>query len=132
MSAYTETHTVGNTDYTFITRLRGYQLDKIPQKQRIVFLVDVDNTDTEALHAGLEGGKMPLEILPNESYGEQLLALFITALEIEGRVVNATPQRLRAIPPEHWRALVGIAESYLAAQNAELAEFDSANPTMSA
>jgi len=54
---------------------------------------------------------------------------FLISFEIDGKMLNATEKRVRAIDYRHIPHLVQIAEDYKNEQLEEIAQFDAANPT---
>ena len=126
---YTESHIIGDTEYIFKTRLDWFSLDKIPQQEQFVVLVDADEDIEDGARAALRDEKRVLVLKNKAEYTLALLSTFLHSLEVDGEQRNITRKRIMAINPRHIPQLVTIAEDYLAAQQHEIAEFEPGNPT---
>jgi len=127
---YTQAHTIGNTEYTFRTRLDWFSLDSVPDKQQFIVLVDADEEIEDAAEEAIASHdpRRVLMVDNRAAYGLGLLGAYLLSID-DGDPRRATPKRIKEIDPRHIPSLLQIAEEYHAAQISEIKEFEPGNPT---
>lgn len=131
--SFTEEHTIDGREFVFRTRLNFEQWESIPDSTRMIALIETEEGEegdeiTEAVSEAIRERRM--EIVPNASYRTGLLALYLDALEVDGKLRRASKKRIAELPPHIGLAAFKIAINHYEAQKAEMEELDAGNPTV--